>query len=366
MAYTLTRSAPDDLEDLDRYPKIGEALTEKLSELGKRCEVENIIVGPQVVRYEMVPADGVKMRDLPKLAPELSYEVASSVSILAPIPGKRYVGIEVPNPNRRTIHFGDVVDHARFDGLSFPVGVDVDGVVVNCSLAMAPHLLVAGQSGAGKSVFINSMLCSMLSSCTPAELALVLIDPKRVELAPYATAPHLLHPVIDNPYEADRILAALVDAMEARYDQLAAAGVRDYETFNRGALPGDKLARVVIVIDELADLMMTSHDTVEASIVRIAQKGRAAGFHLVLATQSPRVNVCTGLIKNNVPARIAFSVPTMQDSRVIIDQNGAERLLSRGDCLYLPNGGAPVRLQAPLTTIEEVDYMVDCARGAAS
>jgi DNA segregation ATPase FtsK/SpoIIIE, S-DNA-T family len=353
---TLLPSAPYKRKDQDDAQHIGTLLTEKLDSLKARCEVERIVVGPQVTRFEMVPFEGLSVRDLPKHAADLAYEVeAESVRIVAPIPGKRAVGIEIPSPNRRTVYLRDVL-HAAQTPTTFAMGLDVDGKVMACNLATMPHLLVGGMTGGGKSTMIHAMLCSLLMRATPAELGLILIDPKMVEMSLYEDIPHLMRPVVIDPMEAARTLDWLVLEMECRYRFAEHYGARDLHELNDKLPEEDRFPYLICVVDELADLMMVARKEVEASVVRIAQKARAVGIHLVLATQTPRVAVVTGMIKANVPARIAFTTAQALDSRVILDQNGAESLLNRGDGLYLPSdAGKPTRFQGAFVTTKEVN-----------
>lgn len=327
----LPLSTPGDA-DHEEAERRGRLITERLDLFGARAEVERITVGPVVTKYELMPSEGLSVRKLPALAPDLAFELgAESVRVLAPIPGRRAIGIEVPTPDRRTVLLRDVLD-AVDSPLTFALGVDGDGHALPCDLPDLPHLLIAGCTGSGKSVALNSMLCALLMGMTPDELGLVLIDPKMVELGHYESIPHLLQPVVGDPEEAANALDWLVEEMQARYRFLEREGARSLDEFNRRAL-GEPLPAILCVVDELADLMMVARADVERSIVRLAQKARAVGIHLVLATQSPRVAVVTGLIKANVPSRIAFTTAQAIDSRVILDRNGAQDLLGRGDGL---------------------------------
>jgi len=350
----------DDLEaQLDR---VGHQLTEKLDELGSRCEVERVVVGAQIVRFEMVPAEGTLLRSLPRLAPELAYEVAAeSVRIVAPIPGKRLVGIEVPTPVRRRVLLGDVLSVASAP-LQASLGVDIEGNRLAMNLIDAPHVLVAGQTGGGKSVLLNTMLCSLLARATPDELALVLIDPKQVEMTPYEGLPHLLLPIADNARDAIRRLKVLVRLMDEHlYPMMAENDVRSLAELHE-KLPDKKHENpyILCVIDELADLMLVARQEVEELIVRLAQKGRAAGIHLLVATQSPRATVVTGMIRANMPAKIALSVSSAVDSRVILERSGAESLLGAGDALLLAGSALqPTRIQCAYTSSQDIDAIVN-------
>ena len=301
------------------------------------------MAGPHITRYELQLAPGVKMAKVANLKNDLAYALAATeIRILAPIPGKRAVGVEVPNRHRRVVTLGDVFSEPPkdFSPLTVWLGKDVSGKAIPADLAKMPHLLVAGTTGAGKSGAINAMLSSILLRATPDEVRLVLVDPKQVELNHYEAIPHLLTPVITSPRMAANALQNLVREMEWRYGVMSVKRTRSLPELNKLRLrEGDKpLPYILCVIDELADLMMVAPADVEDSIIRLAQKARAVGIHLVLATQSPRVDVITGMIKANVPSRIAFSVSSQTDSRVILDQNGAESLLGQGDLLFSPVG----------------------------
>jgi S-DNA-T family DNA segregation ATPase FtsK/SpoIIIE len=313
-----------------------------------QAKIVGTVTGPHITRYELRLAPGIKVSKVAQLKDDLAYALAATeIRILAPIPGKTAVGVEVPNMRRRIVHLGDVFAEPPPDASPMYVwlGKDVAGRAIGADLARMPHLLVAGTTGSGKSGCINAMLSSILLRATPHEVRLVLVDPKQVELNHYESIPHLLTQVITSPRMASNALQNLVREMEQRYGLMSLARTRSLPELNRarerrGEPP---LPYVVCVIDELADLMMVAPADVEDAVIRLAQKARAVGIHLVLATQSPRVDVITGMIKANVPSRIAFAVSSQTDSRVILDQNGAETLLGQGDMLYSPVGSS--RLQ---------------------
>ncbi|MEI2702017.1 MAG: DNA translocase FtsK [Baekduia sp.] len=345
----LTQSSGDELKpDTSSNDRTGEQLVEALRHFKIDAEVVGTVSGPHITRYELRLAPGVKMSRVSQLKDDLAYALAATeIRILAPIPGKTAVGIEVPNRTRRTVHLGDVFRRGGADSspLTVWLGKDVSGKAIGADLAKMPHLLVAGTTGAGKSGCINAMLSSILLNATPDEVRLVLVDPKQVELNHYEEVPHLLTPVITSPRLAANALQNLVREMEWRYGIMAMKRTRNIKELNKvredeGDAP---LPYILCVIDELADLMMIASNDVEEAIIRIAQKARAVGIHLVLATQSPRVDVITGMIKANVPSRIAFAVGSQTDSRVILDQNGAESLLGMGDMLFAPLGSSKLQ-----------------------
>ncbi len=345
----LKRSTADQSRpDTAGQEKIAAQLIEALGHFGIEAKVVGMTAGPHITRFEIRLAPGIKVGKVAQLKDDLAYALAATeIRILAPIPGKQAVGVEVPNARRRIVHLGDVLQDAPKDWspLTVWLGKDVAGRAIGVDLAKMPHLLVAGTTGAGKSGCINAMLSSLLLHADPHELRLVLVDPKQVELNHYESIPHLLTPVITSPRMAANALQNLVKEMEERYGIMSLARTRSLPELNRArAARGEPaLPYVLCVIDELADLMMVAPADVEDSIIRLAQKARAVGIHLVLATQSPRVDVITGMIKANVPSRIAFAVSSQTDSRVILDQNGAESLLGQGDMLFSPVGSS--RLQ---------------------
>jgi len=351
-ARLLTRSSSEQTGvggvELAGRERTATSLVEALGHFGVQAKVIGTVAGPHITRYELRLAPGTKVAKVAQLKDDLAYALAATdIRILAPIPGKQAVGVEVPNAHRRIVRLGDVFQEPPKDWspLTVWLGKDVAGKAIGADLAKMPHMLVAGTTGAGKSGAINAMLSSVLLRATPHEVRLVLVDPKQVELNHYESIPHLLTPVITSPRMAANALANLVREMESRYGIMSLARTRGLVELNaarakRGEAP---LPYILCVIDELADLMMVAPADVEDSIIRLAQKARAVGIHLVLATQSPRVDVITGMIKANVPSRIAFAVSSQTDSRVILDQNGAESLLGQGDMLFSPVGSS--RLQ---------------------
>ncbi len=345
--------------------KVATQLVEALGHFGVDARVIGKVSGPHITRYELRLAPGIKVGKVAQLKDDLAYALAAAdIRILAPIPGKQAVGVEVPNARRRIVHLGDVYQAPPDDWspLTVWLGKDVAGRAIGADLAKMPHLLVAGTTGAGKSGAVNAMLSSILLRATPHEVRMVLVDPKQVELTHYDSIPHLLTPVITSPRKAATALQNLVREMEQRYSYMSLARTRTLHDLNavRERRGEARLPYVLCVIDELADLMMVAPADVEDSIIRIAQKARAVGIHLVLATQSPRVDVITGMIKANVPSRIAFAVSSQTDSRVILDQNGAESLLGMGDMLFSPVGSSRLqRIQGAFIDEAEIAALTD-------
>jgi DNA segregation ATPase FtsK/SpoIIIE, S-DNA-T family len=365
----LTRSTGEAAKpDTAGQEQVARTLVETLGHFGIEAKVIGRVTGPHITRYELRLAPGTKVSKIAQLKDDLAYALAATdIRILAPIPGKQAVGVEVPNARRRIVHLGDVFQDPPPDWspLTVWLGKDIGGRAIGADLAKMPHLLVAGTTGAGKSACVNAMLSSILLRATPHEVRLVLVDPKQVELNHYESIPHLLTPVITSPRMAANALQNLVKEMEQRYGTMSLARTRSLPELNRVREKRGEpaLPYILCVIDELADLMMVAPADVEDSIIRLAQKARAVGIHLVLATQSPRVDVITGMIKANVPSRIAFSVSSQTDSRVILDQNGAESLLGQGDMLFSPVGSSKLqRIQGAYIDEEQIADLTEAWR----
>ena len=367
------------VELLGKTPKKGlkggaKALTDTATKLqktlysfGVSAKVENVSVGPAITRYELKPAEGVRVSKIANLADDIALNLAAeTIRIEAPIPGKQAVGIEVPNKEKEAVHLREVLESEEFENnkskLTVALGKDVAGNIQLADIAKMPHVLIAGSTGSGKSVCINTIITSIIYNAKPSEVKMVMVDPKVVELSVYNGIPHLLIPVVTDPKKAAGALAWAVQEMDNRYNLFASKGVRDIKGYNKAIEKEEgmgKLPQIVIIVDELADLMMVAAKDVEEAICRLAQKARAAGMHLVIATQRPSVDVITGLIKANVPSRIAFAVSSQIDSRTILDSVGAEKLLGKGDMLFFPTGAPkPVRVQGAFVSDEEVEKIV--------
>ena len=346
-------------------------LQKTLYSFGVSAKVENVSVGPTITRYELKPAEGTRVSKIANLADDIALNLAAeTIRIEAPIPGKQAVGIEVPNKEKEAVHLREVIESSEFENnkskLSVALGKDVAGKTIIADIGKMPHVLIAGSTGSGKSVCINSIITSIIYNAKPSEVKLVMVDPKVVELSVYNGIPHLLIPVVTDPKKAAGALAWAVQEMDDRYNKFAQKGVRDLKGYNKAIEKENenaKLPQIVIIIDELADLMMVAAKEVEEAICRLAQKARAAGMHLVIATQRPSVDVITGLIKANVPSRIAFAVSSQVDSRTILDSTGAEKLLGKGDMLFYPVGASkPLRVQGAFVSDDEVEKIVDFIR----
>ena len=348
--------------------RVADALVRALANFGVEATLVGQVAGPRVTRYELQLAPGTKVGKVAALKDDLAYALATTeIRILAPIPGKQAVGVEVPNLSPNIVTLGDIYDDlpTTASPVSVWLGKDISGASVWADLARMPHILIAGTTGSGKSGCINTLLCSILLRSTPEDVRMILVDPKRVELGLYESIPHLLTPVVSSPKAAAAVLANLLSEMDRRYEKMSLARARNLPELNRvlAARGEETLPYLLVVIDELADLMMISPQEVEDAIIRLAQKSRAVGIHLVLATQRPSVDVITGMIKANVPSRIAFAVSSQTDSRVILDASGAESLLGQGDMLFKPLGTSRLqRVQGAFVTEDEIGLIVEQCR----
>lgn len=364
----------DQSTDKQLIQKNTQILQSTFKSFGVKVIIKKAILGPTITRYEVQPAVGVKVSRIVNLADDLALALAAKdIRIEAPIPGKPFIGIEVPNRTTSTVSFKDVMEHqdpkAKKNPMEVPLGKDVAGKIISANLSKMPHLLIAGSTGSGKSVAINTILSSILMKARPEEIKLVLIDPKMVELSVYNDVPHLLIPVVTDAKLASNALHKVVKEMERRYKLFASSGCRNMKEYNQKVVENNQdktkpvmqsLPYILVVVDELSDLMMVGGHDVEGAIVRLGQMARAAGIHMILATQRPSVDVITGLIKANVPSRISFAVSSGVDSRTILDQTGAEKLLGRGDMLYMPIGASkPERIQGAYIASDEVERIID-------
>lgn len=350
--------------------EVGKLLIDTLASFNISAKLINVTVGPVITRFELQPAPGVRVSRITVLSNDIALALAAPrVRIEAPIPGKAAVGVEIPNKNAVTVVLRDIIESREFQNATSPItmalGKDTGGKVITADLGKMPHMLIAGSTGSGKSVCINDLIISMVYKSSPADLRMILIDPKVVELSVFGTLPHLLIPVVTEPKKAAGALRWAVNEMTLRYKKFSEVGARDLARYNElQEAPDKRLPRLVVIIDELADLMMVAPDEVEDSICRIAQLGRASGIHLIVATQRPSADIITGLIKANIPSRCAFAVSSGIDSRIILDTTGAEKLLGRGDMLFHPNGAnKPLRLQCAFVSDEEVERIVNYFRG---
>jgi len=367
----VTGEVPADLKRTPKKPASADATADALRDVfdtcGVRADLTGVTVGPRITMYEVRKHSGQSVDKVLKLQKELEYALGSpAIRIISPIPGKSRIGIEVPRDEFDPIPLADITfafAKRKRHPLLAAIGKDIEGRAIIANLADMPHLLIAGATGAGKSACLNAILVSIILNATPDEVRMILIDPKRVEMMPYRGLPHLRMPVVNSVRKATDAMHWAVDEMEMRYDRLEKAGVRNIDEYN-AKYPDDKMSYELIVIDELSDLMMCDEDgMMEDLIVRITQKARAAGMHMILATQRPEVKVVTGLIKSNVPSRLAFAVASGTDSMTILDRHGAEKLLGKGDGLFLPAGAMfPVRIQGPLVEIKEVESAVQGAK----
>ena len=368
----LSRDLPCNEESTDaEMQEISEKIVNILAEFGIPVTVEKFERGPRITRYELVPEKGIRANKIVNLADDIALCLGvQSIRMEAPIPGRHAIGIEVPNKNASVVRLRGILETEEFksagSNLTVAIGVDITGKPVLADIAKMPHLIVGGATGMGKSVCINNFIASMLYKAKPDEVKLLLIDPKQVEFTPFKDIPHLLMPIVHDPKKAASSLKWVVEEMERRYRLLSANDVRNIDAYNEKADKDSTLPRIVIIIDELADLMLQVKDQIEGLIMRIAQKSRAVGIHLILATQRPSVNVITGVIKANIPSRIAFKVSCHTDSKVLLDMNGAEKLLGKGDALYYPIGSSmPRRIQGAFISDGEVESLAKHIKDAS-
>ena len=361
----LSKPNPYDAKAVETPDEVGQHLVQILANFGVEITIQNIVVGPTVTRFEVQPGQGVRVNRITSLSNDIALGLAAKrVNFEAPIPGKSAVGIEVPNKTTATVLLRDIVESPEFmrskSALPMAIGKNIGGRIIVADLSRMPHMLIAGATGSGKSVCINNIIISLIYKLGPKDLKLILVDPKKVEMTAYGSLPHLLTPVVTDPKKAAGALRWACTEMDQRYKLFAARGARDLARYNE--LIGDekRLYKLVVIIDELSDLMMVASDDVQDSICRIAQLGRAAGIHLIVATQRPSVDVITGVIKANIPSRCAFAVSSATDSRIILDQSGAEKLLGRGDMLFHPSGASvPERLQCAFVSDDDIEKVTN-------
>ena len=367
VTHILSKHVKKENESLDQeIEENAHTLQQTMESFHVNAKVISACHGPAVTRYDLEPAPGVKVSKITNLAEDIALQLATTSVRIEPVPGKAAIGIEIPNRILESVQLRDVLENPAFQEaqskLTVGLGMDISGQAIFADIGKMPHLLVAGATGSGKSVCINTLISSILFKAAPDEVKFILIDPKMVELSNYNGIPHLMVPVVTDPKKASSVLNWAVQEMEKRYAVFASHSVRDIKSFNRRYVE-EKMPFIVIVIDELADLMMVSPRDVEDSICRILQKARAAGIHMILATQRPSVNVITGIIKANLPSRISFAVSSQVDSRTILDRGGAETLLGKGDMLFSPQGAPkPIRVQGAFISDEEVEMLLDYIR----
>lgn len=347
----------NNLEINTEHEILGDSICDKLDDLKCHCEIVDVSIGPQVIKYSLVPAQGVLARNIPKLRPELMLETgAESMRILAPMPGTKTISVEIPNPARFTVPL-NIFSKPCNSPLEFPLGLTPDGQQIYCNLPQQPHMLVSGVTGSGKTASLHSMICSLISRYGPDDLQIALIDPKQVEFNIYEDIPHLATKIVTDAYDAISVFDGIVNCMEKRYTIASEVGAKNLIELNDKQ--DEIFPHILVVCDEIADLMMTAKRDIEDYIIRIAQKARAVGIHLVLATQSPRKDVITGVLKCNLPTRLAFATSSALDSRIILDAGGAEQLLGNGDCLYSSQGRPAIRAQSPYINNKEIKDLVE-------
>jgi DNA segregation ATPase FtsK/SpoIIIE, S-DNA-T family len=347
-------------DEMEMAVKIGDLITDRLDQLGSHCEIDidnGIDIGPRTYKYNLILAQDVLVKDIVKFKDDLQYELgANSLRILAPVPGRRAVGIEIDRPDPEMVTLGQFTATPN-SPLTFPLGITPEGEKIYCNLPeMGPHLLVAGTTGSGKSSMLNSMICSLIGRYSPNDLSIIMLDTKMVELTKYEGIDHLATPVVTDAFEAPIIFDGIVNCMNKRYEAACRVGARNLAELNEKQ--SIRYPHLLVVCDELADLMMMNKAKIEDSIVKIAQKARAMGIHFVLATQSPRREIVTGILKCNMSSRLAFATSSELDSRIILDQSGASQLLGSGDALFSQQGRKAFRLQSPLITTQEIERLI--------